>query len=253
MSLRRIILLISFFLLMSLIGLAVLLFGTNLLIKHNPMPNKALPTQNTVHVQQVPTVSEPTSTPIVIYPAPTPPIPQTSDVFYTVEPGETLSGIAYKFNLKISDLVAANHLLDANKIDAGQQLLIGTTPINTPVPNSKGKQIIVVLSKQTTYAYEDGELLKTFIISSGITIFPTVLGDYQIERKYEYADMKGPGYDIKDVPSVMYFHLGYSFHGAPWNHNLGTPASHGCLNMSIEDALWLYNWAPLGTPVKIYP
>ena len=37
-----------------------------------------------------------------------------------------------------------------------------------------------------------------------------------------------------------------------WHNNFGTPTSHGCVNMTREDAGWLYNWAGLGTLVNVH-
>jgi lipoprotein-anchoring transpeptidase ErfK/SrfK len=50
----------------------------------------------------------------------------------------------------------------------------------------------------------------------------------------------------------MYFYKGYGLHGTYWHNNFGTPMSHGCVNLSIPDAEWLYYWAPLGTSVKVH-
>jgi lipoprotein-anchoring transpeptidase ErfK/SrfK len=47
----------------------------------------------------------------------------------------------------------------------------------------------------------------------------------------------------------MFFYRGYSLHGTYWHSNFGTPMSHGCVNLSIADAKWLYEWAPMGTKV----
>ena len=64
--------------------------------------------------------------------------------------------------------------------------------------------------------------------------------------------MSGPGYYLPDVPYVMYFYDGYGLHGTYWHSNFGTPMSHGCVNLSIPDAEWLYNWADVGTLVNIH-
>jgi lipoprotein-anchoring transpeptidase ErfK/SrfK len=64
--------------------------------------------------------------------------------------------------------------------------------------------------------------------------------------------MVGPGYDLPNVPYVMYFYQGYGLHGTYWHHNFGHPMSHGCVNFKTEDAGWLYNWASVGTLVNIH-
>ena len=66
--------------------------------------------------------------------------------------------------------------------------------------------------------------------------------------------MRGPGYVTPDVKWVSYFNDGDAFHGAPWNLTgiaTGTPRSHGCANMTVADAQWIYDFAPLGTKVVV--
>ena len=63
--------------------------------------------------------------------------------------------------------------------------------------------------------------------------------------------MEGPDYYIEDVP-VMYFHEGYGLHGVTWHGNFGHPTSHGCVNLPMEEAEWLFNWADVGTLVNIH-
>lgn len=50
----------------------------------------------------------------------------------------------------------------------------------------------------------------------------------------------------------MYYDGGYAIHGAYWHHNFGTPVSHGCINVAVDHAEWLYNWASIGTSVVIH-
>ena len=124
--------------------------------------------------------------------------------------------------------------------------------INRPdgVKNSE-RWIDVVLSRQRLFAFEGNELVDKFIVSTGISKYPTVKGVFKVYVKYPYADMRGPGYHLEDVPFVMYFTGDYGIHGTYWHNNFGTPMSHGCVNLRTEDAKWLYNWAKVGTVVRI--
>jgi len=57
---------------------------------------------------------------------------------------------------------------------------------------------------------------------------------------------------VPDVPWVMYFHnSGNAIHGAYWHNNFGAPMSHGCVNLPLDVAEFLFGWAPEGTPVTI--
>ncbi|HSJ89426.1 MAG TPA: L,D-transpeptidase, partial [Anaerolineales bacterium] len=64
--------------------------------------------------------------------------------------------------------------------------------------------------------------------------------------------MSGPGYYLRDVPWVMFFYEDYGFHGTYWHNNFGMPMSRGCVNLSVDDAAWLYQWASVGTRVSIH-
>lgn len=140
------------------------------------------------------------------------------------------------------------------------------TSTNTASPTSTRTQIIptqiiitryerwidVDLSKQMLYAYEEDVIVNTFLISSGLINTPTLAGQYSIYVKYVSAVMSGPGYYLPDVPYTMYYYKGYGIHAATWHNNFGTPMSHGCINMRLEDAQWMYNWAEIGTLVNIH-
>lgn len=112
--------------------------------------------------------------------------------------------------------------------------------------------IDVDLTNQRVYAYEGDTVVNSFIVSTGTWQTPTVTGQYNIYVKYRSAKMSGPGYYLPDVPYIMYFYKGYGLHGTYWHNNFGTPMSHGCVNLTIDDAGWLYNWASVGTLVNVH-
>ena len=129
----------------------------------------------------------------------------------------------------------------------------GNTAYNPPNNvNESGRWVDVDLTNQTAYAYAGDQVVNSFAVSTGTWQHPTVTGQFHIYVKYRYADMKGPGYYLPDVPYVMYFYQGYGLHGTYWHNNFGTPMSHGCVNFSIPDAGWLFNWASVGTLVNVH-
>ncbi|HLE03507.1 MAG TPA: L,D-transpeptidase, partial [Anaerolineales bacterium] len=91
------------------------------------------------------------------------------------------------------------------------------------------------------------------VVSTGTAIHPTVTGQFRVYIKLASTTMAGPGYYLTGVPWVMYFYRGYGLHGTYWHNNFGTPMSHGCVNLTIPDSEWLYNFAPLGTLVNVHP
>ena len=112
--------------------------------------------------------------------------------------------------------------------------------------------IDVDLTNQRVYAYEGDTVVNSFIVSTGTWLTPTVTGQYKIYVKYLSNKMSGPGYYLPDVPYIMYFYGSYGLHGTYWHNNFGTPMSHGCVNLSIADAGWLYEFASVGTLVNIH-
>jgi len=103
-------------------------------------------------------------------------------------------------------------------------------------------------------AYEGQTPIFSARMSSGRARYPTVVGSYRVYLKYKSQRMRGmqgtpEAYDIPNVPNVMYFYSGYAIHGVWWHTNFGSPASHGCINLSQANAKWMFDWAPIGTMV----
>lgn len=111
------------------------------------------------------------------------------------------------------------------------------------------KWIEVSLKDQMLYAWDGDRLANRFLISSGISPHRTVTGLFRIWARTVSQTMDGGDrasgtyYNLPNVPWVQYFFHGYAFHGTYWHSNFGTPMSHGCVNLTIEDAEWLFNWA----------
>ena len=129
-----------------------------------------------------------------------------------------------------------------------------------PGPQQGGYQEIVVsISAQALWAYENGELVMSTYVSTGTAEVPetvTPIGYHSILSKYDVQTMEGTisneYYNVPDVPHVMYFdNLGNALHGTYWHANFGAPMSHGCVNLPLDVAAWIYAWAPVGTPVTV--
>jgi lipoprotein-anchoring transpeptidase ErfK/SrfK len=79
-------------------------------------------------------------------------------------------------------------------------------------------------------------------VSTGSAWTPTVKGRFRVFRKLLSQTMRGPDYVQPDVPYVMYFYGAYSLHGTYWHNDFGRARSHGCVNLRIADAKWLFDW-----------
>lgn len=115
------------------------------------------------------------------------------------------------------------------------------------------KWIEVDLSLQRLAACEGTDVVLNVLVSTGTEEHPTPTGSFKILDRVRFEDMDGPGYYLEDVPNVMLFkRRGYALHGTYWHDNFGHPMSHGCINLTIEDSAWVYDWAPNGTPVIVH-
>ncbi len=116
------------------------------------------------------------------------------------------------------------------------------------------KWVDVNLTTQTLVAYEGDKPAYVTVVSTGKRNLqikekdhPTPKGTFRIREKHIAATMDGDvatdgPYSIEDVPWIMYFTGSYALHGAFWHSNFGHTQSHGCVNLSPEDARALFGW-----------
>ncbi|MGV1100232.1 L,D-transpeptidase [Thiovibrio sp. JS02] len=107
--------------------------------------------------------------------------------------------------------------------------------------------IEVNLTEQTLSAYEGDRMVFATLISSGDERFPTEKGLFRLWMKVRNAKMSGgeddsDRYHVEDVPWHMYFFKSFGIHTSYWHDFFGLPNSHGCVNVSPKDALWLFDW-----------
>jgi len=123
-----------------------------------------------------------------------------------------------------------------------------TDPDRIPMPRH---WVRVDLSEQTLTAYEGRVAVRTFIVSTGDADHPTLKGRYRVKAKWEKIDVIGKDYYFHDVPYFIKYSGPYAIHGATWHDDFGTPVSHGCVNMRVEDAKWVFEFLGVGDIVEI--
>ena len=75
-------------------------------------------------------------------------------------------------------------------------------------------------------------------VSTGKKNHRTPVGEYQPLRleKMHYSSK----YENAPMPNSIFFYGGYAIHATSYVNQLGTPASHGCVRLSPQNARWLY-------------
>jgi lipoprotein-anchoring transpeptidase ErfK/SrfK len=145
---------------------------------------------------------------------------------------------------------------------------------NGTVPNIGGQLILVSLSQQWLWAYQNHQLVFRTAITSGMPQLPTLDGTFHVrfhERNVTFYSPWPPSspyyYTPEHINYAMYYQdYGYYIHDAPWRHQFGPgtnyphvdadgaheTGSHGCVNVPTGAMSWIYSWAGDGATVVIY-
>ena len=151
------------------------------------------------------------------------------------------------------DLVGPNEWVDARQV--------ARVDPRTTIPKdiTTSRWIEVNLFEQTLSVYDNNKLVFATMVSSGVDPFWTRPGIFHIYQKKPAETMSGSTaadgsdyYYLEDVPWTMYFDEQRALHGAYWHNGFGYPRSHGCVNLSVGDSHWLYDWASIGDTVYVY-
>lgn len=147
-------------------------------------------------------------------------------------------------------LIGPDQWVEGRKV---ARVVIDTTQ---PAGVSNNRWINVDLAEQTLAVYENNQLIFATVIASGLDPFWTRPGVFQIFQKKETETMRNNDpsdfYYLDNVPWTMYFDGARALHGAYWRTRFGYPQSHGCVNLSVGDSHWLFNWAIEGDWVYIH-
>ena len=121
----------------------------------------------------------------------------------------------------------------------------------------KKKEIQVFIKQQVLLALEDGKEIYSFDVVTGSHGKETTVGKYRIFRKHERYTSHAYG---SEMPYTMFFTKdGKAIHGTKmatlrsYLHAYLTESagSKGCVGLTDDHAKILFEWAPVGTTVKI--
>ncbi len=180
---------------------------------------------------------------------------------YTVQPGDTLTSIAWEVGIPYWRIMELNPRLDSGPLSVGQVLTIPSADDLLPLPVVPNKRIVISIGEQRLWAYENGQVVYEYVISTGIDRSPTQPGIFQIQTHElsAYASL----WDLT-MPHFLGIYESWpgfmnGLHGLPtlsggrilWADVLGRPASYGCIILDLDAAEALYYWAEDGVVVEI--
>ena len=182
---------------------------------------------------------------------------------YTVRSGEDIIDISRIVGIPYWMILAVNPGLSLRYPPVGLTITIPPRDAMLHLPVVLGKRILISISEQHMWLYQDGELLHDYKVSTGLAGAPTMVGIFQVleHELNAYASL----WDLH-MPHFLSIYQATSslmngIHGLPtlsngtriWADVLGQPASFGCIIMDLDAAETLYNWAEDGVVVEIQP
>jgi hypothetical protein len=116
-----------------------------------------------------------------------------------------------------------------------------------------GRWLAVDLYEQTLVAYENDTAVFATLVSTGLPNWDTNEGVFEVWARTASDRMSGAtgapeAYSLQSVPWVMYFDDAISLHGTYWHDGFGYRHSHGCVNLSISDARYVFEWTEQAPP-----
>jgi len=129
--------------------------------------------------------------------------------------------------------------------------------------------ITISLQAQRLVAYDRGRVAVDTLVTTGRPALATDIGAMRVTRKDSPWTMQSPWpkgspewYPDTPVRMVLWFtDNGEGLHDASWQPDAtlgpgsqnGPFASHGCVHLPLAAVTTLFQWAPIGTPVVVYP
>ncbi len=181
--------------------------------------------------------------------------------YYQVLPQDTLISISFKVGIPYWKWLESNPQVTVRGLVPGESLTIPPRDAMLELPVIQGKRIVIGISEQRMWVYENGELIREHLVSTGIPNSPTMPGVFQV--KSHILSAYASNWDLTMPHFLGIYHAVPNFlngiHGLPllsngvrlWANVLGQPASYGCVILDLEAAEHLYGWAEDGVVVEI--
>jgi lipoprotein-anchoring transpeptidase ErfK/SrfK len=177
--------------------------------------------------------------------------------------GESLWSIALDYGMPLFRILEANPGLSEASLYTGLEIVIPSPNDLLPLPVVENKRIVISLSQQYMWTYENGALRSEHVLSSGMEDSPTMAGIFQVQSRYLNAYASNWNLWMPHFLGIYEAWPDFmnGIHGLPtlsngvrlWAGSLGSPASYGCIILDLQAAESLYFWAKDGVVVEIIP
>jgi len=173
------------------------------------------------------------------------------DESYTTQKGDYIYTLARKYNITQELLMKCNNISDPKRMGTGQRLKIPKVSFS----------IVVDKHANTLTLMSNGKFFKKYKVRTGAYENQTPTGEYKIENKKKDPRWVNPRNHKTYGPGDPENELGtrwmsfqsdmLGIHGTIKPETVGYYSSFGCVGMYSEDVETLFDFIPVGTPVKI--
>jgi hypothetical protein len=180
---------------------------------------------------------------------------------YVVQQPETFISLGFKLGIPYWKLQEVNPQVIGRNPYIGETLTLPPRDALLTLPVVLGKRIVISISEQHMWIYQEGEVIRDDVISTGMAGSPTMAGIFQVQS--HFINAYASRWDLWMPHFLGIYEAAPGFlngiHGLPllsngvrlWGGVLGQPASYGCIVLNLEAAEWLFEWAEDGVVVEI--
>ncbi|GAC1681645.1 MAG: hypothetical protein NVS9B9_03500 [Ktedonobacteraceae bacterium] len=194
-------------------------------------------------------------------------------LYYAVTPDD-FQGVVDQVNNEFFNL----HMMEADYSDQTPYNQVHSTDqqMLDHYKLQKGTVIMVSQPESALRVYKDGKLIKSYVVTLGRVELPIVPGVWPVIDRlsptvFKSPYPKGSPYYYEDTPihyAMRYHWGGYFIHDSWWRADYGTGTqfphtdtggavsasngSHGCVNMQLDQAGWVFANTDFATQIVIY-
>jgi hypothetical protein len=155
-------------------------------------------------------------------------------------------------------------LMDA-LVDEDDSIELQVATVEPKETDRYDQVLLVRIGENKLYLYQDGKITHDWVVAPGLPEYPTPTGEFEVELKRYLPTWVNPAPDTwganmpESIPpgpgnplglrAINWTAPAIRFHGTSATYSLGYNASHGCVRMSNEDVIELYDLIDVGTPI----
>lgn len=180
---------------------------------------------------------------------------------HIVQYSQSLVSFSFDMGIPYWKVQELNPQLYGRGVVRGETLTLPPKDAMLPLPVVMNKRVVISITEQQMWLYQDGEQIGDYVISTGMAGSPTMPGIFQVQSHFINAYASRWDLWMPNFLGIYEAAPGFlnGIHGLPllsngvrlWGSVLGQPASYGCVILDLESAEDLYEWAEDGVVVEI--